>query len=148
MGLASGAQPRAEITGNFQMTGSLPLLASEQRLLPPLLYPCARSLALPTRMASPARLLSAELRFASVLKNQLTREFRKLLNKRIQHVCLHFSPPSPPLLPPPPISPSPPSSFSPLPIPLFFFLFFETWSCSPGWPQIYYVAFSASQTLG
>lgn len=58
------------------------LLASEQRFLPLLLHPCARSLELPSRMGSAAR-LSAEPRFASVLRNQLTGEFRKLLNKRI-----------------------------------------------------------------
>lgn len=49
-------------------------------------------------MASPARFISAELWFASVLRNQLTREFKRLSNKRMQRFCLLFPPPFPVLL--------------------------------------------------
>lgn len=74
----------------------LALLASEQRLLPLLPHPCARSLALPTRMGSPARLLSAELRFAFAEKsvNQGIQEIVEQKNSACLSVS--FSSPSPP----------------------------------------------------
>lgn len=95
----------------------LALLASEQRLLPLLPHPCARSLALPTRMGSPARLLFAELRFAFAEKsvNQGIQEIVEQKNS----ACLSVSFSS--LLLPFLFFPLPFPSLLPTPNPTFFF---------------------------